>query len=106
MNFRETITPDAALDLARAVDWYDSQEPGVGEKFYLAFREKLEQILESPLSPRPHGRRKIRKVNLYKFPYGIYYEVVEHQVRVLAVIHGARDPKYVGYRLRGAALKL
>ncbi len=100
MSLREVITPDAGIDIAEAKSWYDSQESGIGEKFYFAFRHRLEDVLKTPLLPQAWGRRKIRKVKIEKYPYGIYYEIVGEELRVLAVVHGARDPKYLNYRLR------
>jgi hypothetical protein len=58
MNLRIVITPDAGLDIAEAKDWYDSQTPGAGEKFYSAFRDRLAIGLKSPLSPRAWGAPK------------------------------------------------
>ncbi len=100
MNLGVVITPQAAADILEARAWYDSQQAGVGGKFYFGFRNRLEKALESPLSPRAWGRRKIRKVRIPKYPYFIYYEIVAKQMRIIAVIHGARDPKNINYRLR------
>jgi len=33
----------------------------------------------------------IRRVNLRKFPYGVFYFVADDVVVVLGVLHGARD---------------
>ena len=100
MSFRVAITPDAVADILNARAWYDSQEIGVGDKFYFAFEERIYKALEIPLSPRAWGRRTIRKVRIPKFPYSAYYEIVDNELRILAVVHGARDPKYLNYRLR------
>jgi len=103
MSLRVVITPETGLDIAEAKEWYDSQETGVGEKFYSAFRGRLGEGLKSPLSPRAWGRQKIRKIKIPKFPYAIYYEIAGEELRVIAVVHGARNPKYLNYRLRGRA---
>jgi plasmid stabilization system protein ParE len=100
MSRRVAITPDAAADILNARAWYDSQETGAGDKFYFAFQKRINKALDMPLSPRAWGRRKIRKVRIPKYPYSAYYEIVGEELRVLAVVHGARDPKYLNYRLR------
>lgn len=104
MSLREVITPEAGIDIAEAKGWYDLQDSGVGEKFYFAFRYRLEETLKMPLLPRAWGRRKIRKVKIPKYPYAIYYEIIDEELRVLGVVHGARDPKYLNSRLRGRSL--
>ncbi len=100
MSLRGVITPEAAADILNARTWYDSHETGVGEKFYFAFCNRIHDALGTPFLPRAWGRRKIRKVRIPKYPYSIYYEIIAEELRVLAVVHGARDPKYLNYRLR------
>ena len=100
MSLRVVITPEAAADIINAQTWYDSQEAGVGDKFYFAFRNRIHDALAVPLLPRAWGRRKIRKVRIPKYPYSIYYEIIAEELQILAVVHGARDPKYLNYRLR------
>jgi toxin ParE1/3/4 len=101
MRLRIVITPEAGLDIAEAKGWCDSQETGVGEKFYSAFRGRITEGLKSPSAPRAWGRRQIRKLMIPKFPYAIYYEIAGEEMRVIAVVHGARNPKYLNFRLRG-----
>ena len=100
MSLRVVITPAAAADIVEARDWYDSQAVGVGDKFYFAVRNRIHDALENPLLPRAWGRRKIRKFRIPKYPHSIYYEINTEELQVLAVVHGARNPKYLNYRLR------
>ena len=100
MSLRVVITPEAAADILNARAWYDSQEAGVGDRFYFAVRDRIHDALATPLLSRAWGRRKIRKVRIPKYPYSLYCEIVAEELRVLAVVHGARDPKYLNYRLR------
>jgi len=39
--------------------------------------------------------RGVRRVSLDIFPYHLYYRVVGHEVRIIAVLHHRRDPKTV-----------
>lgn len=100
MSLGVVITPHAAADILNARTWYDNQEAGAGDKFYLAFRTRIYEAIETPSLPRAWGRRKIRKARIPKYPYSIYYEIIAEKLRVIAVVHGARDPKYLNYRLR------
>jgi plasmid stabilization system protein ParE len=101
MSYPLIITPDAARDIEEACAWYDEQQIGVGKRFVLAVRLRLEDILRSPLLPRPFGRKAVRKLRVPHWPYSIYYRIInEKELRIVAVVHGARDPKYLNYRLR------
>jgi len=99
MSLCVIITPEAAADILNARTWYDSQESGVGGKFYFAFRTRIQSASENPFLPREWGRRKIRKVRIPKYPYSAYYEIVGEELRIVALIHGARNPKYIHHRL-------
>lgn len=52
MSLRAVITPEAAADILNARTWYDSQEAGVGDKFYFAFRNRVHDALETPFLSR------------------------------------------------------
>jgi hypothetical protein len=58
MSLRVAITPDAAADILNARAWYDSQETGVGDKFYFAFQKRINKVLDMPLLPRAWGIEK------------------------------------------------
>jgi hypothetical protein len=100
MSLGVVITPEAAADILEARSWYDSQETGLGDRFYFGFRNRTEEVLRAPFAPRAWGRRQIRKVRIPKYPYFIYYEILPEELRLLAGIHGARNPKHISYRLR------
>lgn len=101
MSLQLIITPDADHDLEEACNWYDSQQSGVGLRLVLAVRLRLDDIMRSPFLPRPFGRKAIRKVRVPHWPYSIYYRIINDAViRIVAIVHGARDPKYLNYRLR------
>jgi len=103
MSLRVVIMREAAADILEAREWYDSQQAGVGDKFYFALRNRVQAAIETPLLPRAWGRRNIRKIRIPKYPYFIYYEIMAEELRVIAVIHGARNPKYINYRLFSAS---
>ena len=101
MSLQLIITPDADHDIEEAGDWYDEQQAGVGLRFVLAVRLRFDAMLRSPLLPRPFGRKAVRKTRVPHWPYFIYYRIVnDAELRVVAVVHGARDQKYLNYRLR------
>lgn len=58
--------PLIRADLQGAYDWYEDTQPGLGARC---------------------------RVNLNRFPYGIFYVIKSDGVWILAVLHGSRDSK-------------
>jgi toxin ParE1/3/4 len=77
-------------DFQSAFDWYESRRPGLGLEFAEDFRCAYHRLQQSPLfySIRFAG---VRRLNLDRFPYGVFYIVKSGEVRVLAVLHASRD---------------
>jgi len=100
MSFYINVLPDADRDLQQASAWYNEKQSGLGGRFVLAARETLEVILRWPELPRAFGRKAIRKVRILRSPYSIYYRIIGQEIQVMGIVHGARDPNYLNYRLR------
>jgi plasmid stabilization system protein ParE len=62
------------------------------------FREEFSRAYRK-LGQRPllHAVRfsGIRRINLNRFPYGIFYTVKQDEICVLAVLHGSRETKSI-----------
>lgn len=88
------IRPDALADIEQAADWYDSEEPGVGEEFIQAVREMIHSLAKDPEVHRIRDRRwNVRWCYPPRFPYRIVYRVHERHVTVVAVIHASRHDR-------------
>jgi hypothetical protein len=46
-----TIQPEAADEANAAFNWYENQQPGLGDEFYRELTRGFELILENPLWP-------------------------------------------------------
>jgi len=89
----------AELDLERIEDWYDEQQPGLGREFRYAVDSVIARIADNPLA-YPDRYRGARRALLRRFPYVLWYRVLESFVVVLACVHGKRDPRVIRARLR------
>jgi plasmid stabilization system protein ParE len=82
----------AERDLREAQAWYADQSPGLD----LAFQRELDRCLDL-IRAHPEGFpilfEAIRRANLHKFPYGIFYVQRKDHLFVLGVVHHARDPR-------------
>jgi plasmid stabilization system protein ParE len=89
--------PAAEQDAAEIVDYYDGQRPGLGAVFLLALygtEGSVDAIPRgAPVVVQPDVRRAI--VGDGFNAYGFYYRESAGAVLVVAILHMARDPKWI-----------
>jgi len=85
-------TPESDADLGEARAWYNNIRPELGEHFALAVEATVEVIAENPLQ-FPVAYRSRRRAGVRRFPYGIFFEIQEHRIVVIACFHGRRNPR-------------
>jgi plasmid stabilization system protein ParE len=92
MTLDAVFRPEAQVDVLQTRDWYERQQPGLGETFSLALAEAVIRIETMPLI-YAMVFRDVRRGKLRTFPYLIYYRLLSDRLEVIAVLHGSRDPK-------------
>ena len=95
---RVELHPKADEEFAAQVEYYEREQPALGERFYDEVMASLDWITENPEIPRL--RKNYRRVNLKVFPFYIAYVIEGDLVSVLAVAHGKRKPGYWRKRMR------
>ncbi|MCK6524603.1 type II toxin-antitoxin system RelE/ParE family toxin [Myxococcota bacterium] len=86
------VRPAALDELERAWSWYEDRRPGLGEEFRACVDAALGAAARDPLAyPRIHG--ELRRVLVRRFPYVVLYLAEADRLEVIAVFHGARDPR-------------
>lgn len=92
------VLPQAEAEANEAACWYDDRQAGLGEDFLDLYSERLREIEDQPdrfpLLETVAKNQRIRRCRLPRFPYQIVYEILQHEVLVLAVMHGHRRPNY------------
>jgi plasmid stabilization system protein ParE len=83
---------EANEDLLEARAWYDNIRPQLGERFASAVESVVEEVAEHPLH-FPVVYRGRRRAGVRRFPYGIFFEVRQDRIVVIACFHGRRDPR-------------
>jgi plasmid stabilization system protein ParE len=68
--------------------WYESRREGLGD----GVGETLEAVRAHP-EAAPVVHRDIRRRLLRRFPYGLFYRLIEGQVVVVACFHASRSPE-------------
>ena len=84
--------PEADAELKHARAWYDNIRPELGERFALAVEATVDAIAEHSMQ-FPVVYRGRRRAGVWRFPYGIFFDVQEHRIVVIACFHGRRNPK-------------
>ena len=90
--------PEARDEFLRAIDYYESREPGLGQDFSIEVHDTIENILSFP-NAWPVLEDDIRRCQTRRFPFGVIYSQDNDIVLVLAVMHLHRNPDYWKKRL-------
>jgi plasmid stabilization system protein ParE len=92
MSSTVIITPAAQGDLAEAIEWYESNRPGLSYDFRLALDATLGLISRYPdacalIAPG------LRRALLHRFPHAVYYRHGQALIEVIAILHPSRSPR-------------
>lgn len=98
MSLPVRFSAEAASELNAAAAWYDVQQPGLGETFLDAVDATLGYLSDWPGSGAPvpgvPAGLDVRRAPVARFPYHLPYVVLENHLRILAVAHDRRRPRY------------
>ena len=84
------LRPAAYRDVLEAVDWYESQMPGLGARFYADLDSVLSRIEESR-GQFPIVYRAAHRALLHRFPFGVFFTEFEDRTLVVAVADLRRE---------------
>ena len=90
--------PEAEAELAEARLWYALQREGLDDALMQRVDEALQRIVEAPYAYQV-VYRELRRAVLHQFPFAIFYQPIDDEIRVFAVYHSSRDPKKLRSRV-------
>lgn len=90
--------PEAEQEFIAAAFRYETEVPGLGQRFYAEVRAATAVLLQYPDIGSPIGD-ELRKFVLEQFPYDLIYAHVSDTVYILAVAHQHREPGYWSTRI-------
>ena len=95
MSFAVAFRPQALAEIRSARQWYDAQRAGLGREFEDEIARVVEFLTQTPLLfPVTHGAT--RRAMLRRFPYGLFFQMLDTEVVVLACYHLRRRPRRWG----------
>lgn len=95
--------PSAREELDAAGERYDEELPRLSLELLDAVDDAIFQIVERPAAwqrAETLAGREIRRFVMPRFPFAVFYYVVDDVVRIVAVAHARRKPGYWRSRLR------
>jgi plasmid stabilization system protein ParE len=87
------ISSNVQKEIREAVEYYEAEQPGLGDRFWKEVDAHVHWILANPTIPRLRVG-DYRRVNLHVFPYYIAYAIRQDDIILLAVAHAYRRPQY------------
>ena len=82
---------EAALEFQDSVEWYESKVAGLGLDFASEISNAIEKIMINP-DMYFHVIENIRRIQVKKFPYSIFYTKENETMVILRVFHNKRNP--------------
>jgi len=86
--------PQAVEDVVEAAAWHEAHAPGLGEQLIDEILAATRRAQENPELFRIVRRDgNVRRVLTKRFPYRIFFSVVDEILYIHAVLHGARHDR-------------
>ncbi len=87
------VLAEAAEDIERARDFYEAQEPGIGDYCADSLLADIESLaLYHGIHFRQFG---FLRMLAHRFPFGIYYRDIRNETQVFAVLDLRQDPNWI-----------
>jgi len=82
----------AREDLLRGYEFYEAQNPGIGEYFLDSVSADIDSLLLYA-GIHPRSWNGYHRMLTHRFPYAIYYRIAEEEIRIYAVLDCRENPR-------------
>ena len=86
--------PLAVAELYESAAYYQEISPDLGDDFRVKIEQSVTKIRLNPLIHPLHGRKGFRKCFVKRFPYAIYFRVIDDLIFISAISHQSRRRNY------------
>ncbi len=101
MTLPALLSPEAEADLDEAASWHERQSAGLGAELVNEVRNALVRVGDQP-ETYAELRPGVRRAQVRRFSYGIFYRVRADRVEVIGIFHDRRSPRVWQRRVRGS----
>ncbi len=101
MTLPALLSPEAEADLDDAARWHEWQSAGLGTELVNEVRKALIRVGDQPQA-YPELRPGVRRAQVQRFSYGIFYRVDADRVEVIGIFHDRRSPRIWQRRVHGS----
>lgn len=93
-SFSIELSDDAEDDFNKSYEYYHYHEdnPKVADALYISINHCFEIIKQNP-NTFPIAYKNVRKYVIKKFPFVVYYRIVDEVIQVIAIFHTSRNPE-------------
>lgn len=81
-------------DIAEAYHWYEDQRSGLGLAFTRSIKKGYATLRENPTRNAVRFS-DVRRYNLRRFPYAIFYLIEAEIIIVIGILHVRRDTRSI-----------
>ncbi len=85
---------EAEAEYLEAIRFYEGQRAGLGDALILEFERIIGFVIEKPDVWKLVHPSGIRRINLSRFPYSIFYRIHQNKIQITAFAHHRRRPGY------------
>ncbi len=94
MPYKIKITPTAFNDLQKAIEYYNSEQKGLGKKFHASVKTMFAQLIKVPASGS-FMYDTVRYRVMHKYPYIILYELSDNNINIYRIFNTSQEPFWV-----------
>ncbi len=88
-----TFLEEAQSELDQAIEYYNSESPGLGAELLNEILNTLDRIINFPEAWQPLSENT-RRCQTSRFPYGLIYSVLENEILIISVSNLHREPNH------------
>jgi hypothetical protein len=90
--YQLVIKPKAIEMAKEAYEWYEEQQPGLGNLFLHELEGCYDKLESWPIIYNKI-KKNYRQLFLHTFPYVIVFEIIKKEVVVYSIFHTSRNPR-------------
>jgi len=90
--FNIEVSDEAEIDFDKSYEYYYKDNPKVADTFFKKINIGFENIKQNP-NFYPIAYKDVRKYVVKKFPFVIYYRIIDSLIQVIAIFHTSRNPE-------------